>query len=383
MGQDGCLLPVAMRGFHFGVFALVAAAGLHFAASQSPSAQGAYSIFVQTNNATRANLLFKWYTGNGFGAPTDLNIVVPNGEQAKNNWFNTNGKSFTKQGGDVWTLNASLPTQGKELTLRVIGSDFHTDGFSPIAKYFAVGPYAEQTIVLLQDDKMKVDPNTASTMVNVVSQRNEDPLFSGLYPRYIKNVSGSASVEAATGGEFSDGIVYKTQGGGDDGLPFQLLKGRVFVVNNHFRAIQNYTDWVKEQGEFSNEFDNSICDEIGGPLANLSTAFDLVQKYPFCDDITFQYFTQAIRANETDERVSQAWVKECPELEKFDNAFGPKRKVSPEDKTICLQGLNCLLGYKPWQYPLITRGDNKGFGVNENGNVVNDEVVDPNLAGTC
>jgi hypothetical protein len=243
--------------------------------------------------------------------------------------------------------------------------------FSPIAKYQNVD-LAAQDIVMLQDDKMKVDSNTATTMVNVVNQRNEDPLFSGLYPRYIKNMKGSASVEAATGGKFSDGIVYKTQGGGNDSLPFQLLKGRVFVVNNVLRAVQNYTLWMKAEGEFEGDFSSSKCGDIP-TFAGLSTAHDLVNEYPFCDDISFQYFTQVVR--ERHHRVTQAWVEECPELEKFEAARGGGGH--PEDKTICLQALNCLMGFGPTEYPLFTRDGDRGFGQEDH------EHVDPNSVGVC
>jgi hypothetical protein len=84
------------------------------------------------------------------------------------------------------------------------------------------------------------------------------------------------------------------------------------------------------------------------------------------------------------QRVSQAWVKECPELEKFEQARGGGGGGAREDKTICLQGLNCLLGYKPWEYPLFTREDVWGFGKNATTrDRIDDEVIDAVEAGIC
>ena len=362
-----------------GVLALIAACGLHLVASQSPDAQGGYSILMQTTSKFRSTRLFDWYKTHGAFAPTDLNLIVPPGTNARA-WF---GDIFNTSDADaVHEFTSDVPkTDGKTMTLRVIEASAVERGFSPLAKYLAVETWADQSIVMLQDDKMKVDESTASVMSNVVSQKDEDPLFAGLYPRYIRNVTDSERVEFATGGQYDTGLVYKTESGAKDKLPFQMLKGRVFVINNLLGAVKNFTDWVQAKGAYTDAYNESVCESIGGPFAGLNTAFELVERFPFCDDISFQYFTQIVRPGEINDRVSQSWVKECPELEKF-----PTPPGGIEDKTVCLQGMNCLLGYQPWEDPLYTRGTDPeywGFGKNVGGDTKDDEVVDPVDTGVC
>jgi hypothetical protein len=351
---------------------LIAASSLFVA---SHAALSSYSIILQTSSKTRAAETFQLYSSPSSAPPefslTDLNIVVPSGTTVTD-WFNVSFSPFRGQDGAVLHEYTEATMNGPPFTLRVIESP----DFSPIAKYQNVDQ-VDQDLVMLQDDKMLVDSITANALLASVYGREN--LFSGLYPRYIKNVSGSASVEAATGGRYSDGIVYKMRGGDGQGLPFQLLKGRVFVVNNMFQAIQDYTQWMKAEEDFEQAFNSSECGNIP-TLADLSTAYELVNKYPFCDDISFQYFTQGVRENL--HKVNQAWVRECPALAKFRRI--PGSGGPPEDKTVCLQGLNCLLGYKPWEYPLFTRNGALGFGKNvTTGDRVAAEVSDPEAAGVC